>query len=157
MPSLSSSASPHAIRVKWRAGPDGWGIIKKGNRVDHDKHARRAFACQRKETTEGVWRLIFFSRSFESRPVMCEYKQLLIGAAFPFFFPLFFVVAPSSRYYGSTIIQAAGLRDKSTVIWAAAGASAISFLASLVGLYLVEKIGRRPLTLLSLLGTCPDS
>ena len=56
------------------------------------------------------------------------------------------------RYYSATIIRMSGVQDNSTVIWLAAVVAFCNFLFSLVGLYLVEKVGRRILTLGSLLG-----
>ena len=56
------------------------------------------------------------------------------------------------RYYSATIIQMSGVRDTSTIIWLAAATASVNCLFTFVGLYLVEKIGRRKLTLGSLLG-----
>ena len=47
----------------------------------------------------------------------------------------------------------AGVRDNSTAIWLAALTAAFNFLFTIVGLLLVDRIGRRPLSLASLLGT----
>lgn len=55
-------------------------------------------------------------------------------------------------YYGATIIQMSGVHDASKAIWLAAALSFVNFACSLVGMGLVEKIGRRLLTLLSLAG-----
>ncbi|GAU90253.1 hypothetical protein RvY_02699-2 [Ramazzottius varieornatus] len=55
-------------------------------------------------------------------------------------------------YYSATIIQLAGVRDTTVVIWISSLVFAINLLATLIGLGLVERIGRRPLTLFSLLG-----
>ncbi|XP_067935767.1 proton myo-inositol cotransporter-like [Watersipora subatra] len=55
-------------------------------------------------------------------------------------------------YYSASIITMAGVRSASTAIWLSALTSSVNFLFTLAGLYLVEKMGRRPLTLLSLLG-----
>uniref|UniRef100_K3WTQ4 Hexose transporter 1 n=1 Tax=Globisporangium ultimum (strain ATCC 200006 / CBS 805.95 / DAOM BR144) TaxID=431595 RepID=K3WTQ4_GLOUD len=55
-------------------------------------------------------------------------------------------------YYGATIIQMAGFTDPSTAIWLSAVVSFSNFLFTFVGIYLVDRSGRRKLTLLSLLG-----
>lgn len=55
-------------------------------------------------------------------------------------------------YYGATIIQMSGVHDASKAIWLAAATSFVNFACSFVGMGLVEKIGRRLLTLLSLAG-----
>ncbi|XP_061576880.1 proton myo-inositol cotransporter-like [Cololabis saira] len=56
-------------------------------------------------------------------------------------------------YYSATILQMAGVRDDKEAIWLAAATSATNFLFTLVGFWLVERVGRRKLTLGSLLGT----
>ena len=56
------------------------------------------------------------------------------------------------RYYSATIITMAGVRSTRTAIWLSALTNSVNFLFTMVGVYLVEKMGRRPLTLLSLLG-----
>ncbi|OWF48753.1 Proton myo-inositol cotransporter [Mizuhopecten yessoensis] len=45
-----------------------------------------------------------------------------------------------------------GVRDESTAIWISAGTAGVNFVFTLVGLWLVERIGRRPLILGSLFG-----
>ncbi|KAM9753297.1 proton myo-inositol cotransporter-like isoform 2-T4 [Menidia menidia] len=56
-------------------------------------------------------------------------------------------------YYSATILQMAGVRDEKQAIWLAAATSATNFVFTLVGVWLVERVGRRKLTLGSLLGT----
>ncbi|XP_029378561.1 proton myo-inositol cotransporter-like isoform X3 [Echeneis naucrates] len=56
-------------------------------------------------------------------------------------------------YYSATILQMAGVRDDKQAIWLAAATSASNFVFTLVGVWLVERVGRRRLTLGSLLGT----
>lgn len=55
-------------------------------------------------------------------------------------------------YYSATIIQMSGVGDKSTAVWLAAAVATINFVFSIVGVLLVERIGRRMLTLSSLAG-----
>ena len=55
-------------------------------------------------------------------------------------------------YYSATIIQMSGIRNKGLAVWLAAAVAGVNFMLSFVGFYLVEKIGRRLLTLLSLAG-----
>ena len=46
-----------------------------------------------------------------------------------------------------------GISDNvSTILWISAGVNAINFLASFIGLYLVDRVGRRLLTLVSYAG-----
>jgi SP family myo-inositol transporter-like MFS transporter 13 len=55
-------------------------------------------------------------------------------------------------YYGATIIQMAGFTDPTTAIWLSALVSFSNFLFTFVGIYLVDRAGRRLLTLGSLAG-----
>ncbi|GMF60559.1 unnamed protein product [Phytophthora fragariaefolia] len=55
-------------------------------------------------------------------------------------------------YYGATIIQMAGFTDPSTAMWLSALVSFSNFIFTFVGIYLVERAGRRLLTLGSLTG-----
>jgi len=56
------------------------------------------------------------------------------------------------RYYSATIIKMSGVEDTSTAIWLAALTASVNFIFTFVGLFLVDRIGRRPLTLGSLAG-----
>ena len=56
-------------------------------------------------------------------------------------------------YYSASIIKMAGVRDNGTAIWLAAVTAGVNFLFTLVGLALVDRLGRRKLTLGSLVGT----
>ncbi|KAL3657386.1 hypothetical protein V7S43_017705 [Phytophthora oleae] len=55
-------------------------------------------------------------------------------------------------YYGATIIQLAGFTDPTTAIWLSALVSFSNFIFTFVGIYLVDRQGRRLLTLGSLVG-----
>ncbi|XP_052781532.1 proton myo-inositol cotransporter-like [Mya arenaria] len=55
-------------------------------------------------------------------------------------------------YYSATIVKMSGVRSDEAAIWLSALTAAVNFVFTLLGLYLVEKIGRRPLTLASLIG-----
>ncbi|XP_064606088.1 proton myo-inositol cotransporter-like [Liolophura sinensis] len=55
-------------------------------------------------------------------------------------------------YYSATIIKMSGVRSNEAAIWLSAVTAFVNFVFTMVGLYLVEKIGRRPLTLGSLVG-----
>ncbi|XP_029952171.1 proton myo-inositol cotransporter-like [Salarias fasciatus] len=56
-------------------------------------------------------------------------------------------------YYSATILQMAGVRSDRQAIWLSALTSASNFMFTLVGVWLVERVGRRKLTLASLTGT----
>ncbi|ETW00560.1 hypothetical protein, variant [Aphanomyces invadans] len=55
-------------------------------------------------------------------------------------------------YYGAPIMQMAGFSQPSTAIWLAAVVAFSNFAFTFVGIYLVDRLGRRPLTLGSLAG-----
>lgn len=70
-------------------------------------------------------------------------------------FIILMLIGPSRllcRYYSATILQMAGVRDDKQAIWLTTVTSATNFVFSLVGVWLVDKVGRRKLTLGSLLG-----
>ena len=54
-------------------------------------------------------------------------------------------------YYSATIMKQAGF-DSRSAIWLSTGISLCNFIGSLVGMNLVDRLGRRSLTLTSLLG-----
>ncbi len=56
------------------------------------------------------------------------------------------------RYYSATIIKMSGVKSESAAIWLSAVTAATNFVFTFVGLYLVERIGRRSLTIGSLAG-----
>ncbi|XP_030646390.1 solute carrier family 2 member 13b [Chanos chanos] len=56
-------------------------------------------------------------------------------------------------YYSATILQMSGVRDDKMAIWLAAATAFTNFLFTLVGVWLVERVGRRKLTLGSIVGT----
>ena len=57
------------------------------------------------------------------------------------------------RYYSATIIKMSGVvSTTSAAIWLASVTAGVNFVFTFVGLYLVERIGRRPLTIASLAG-----
>lgn len=58
----------------------------------------------------------------------------------------------SCRYYSATILQMSGVQDDRLAIWLAALTAFINFIFTLVGVWLVERMGRRKLTLGSLTG-----
>jgi SP family myo-inositol transporter-like MFS transporter 13 len=55
-------------------------------------------------------------------------------------------------YYAATIIQLSGVYDPKIAVWMAAATAILNFFINFLGIYLVEKIGRRKLTLISLAG-----
>ncbi|KAL8621780.1 hypothetical protein ACOMHN_016267 [Nucella lapillus] len=55
-------------------------------------------------------------------------------------------------YYSASIIKMAGITNQHTAIWLAAMTAGVNFVFTLVGVWLVERIGRKPLILASMAG-----
>ena len=56
-------------------------------------------------------------------------------------------------YYSARILQMSGISNSvTTILWISAGVNGINFCASFIGLYLVDRVGRRLLTLVSYAG-----
>ncbi|CAD5117480.1 unnamed protein product [Dimorphilus gyrociliatus] len=77
-------------------------------------------------------------------------KALIVGCGLQLFQQLSGI--NTVMYYSATIIKMSGVEDEKKAIWLAAVTAAVNFLFTLVGIYLVEKIGRRLLTISSLVG-----
>lgn len=58
----------------------------------------------------------------------------------------------STRYYSATILQMSGVRNDRLAIWLAGLTTLTNFLFTLLGVWLVERVGRRKLTLGSIIG-----
>ncbi|XP_022099835.1 proton myo-inositol cotransporter-like isoform X2 [Acanthaster planci] len=86
-------------------------------------------------------------RILQTPPVL---KAVIVGCSLQMFQQLAGI--NTVMYYSATIIRMSGVRDNSTVIWLAAVVGFVNFLFTFVGVYLVDKIGRRILTLGSLSG-----
>lgn len=56
------------------------------------------------------------------------------------------------RYYSATILQMSGVRDDKLAIWLVTVTAFTNFLFTLLGVWLVERVGRRRLTLGSIFG-----
>ncbi|XP_077373313.1 proton myo-inositol cotransporter-like isoform X2 [Festucalex cinctus] len=56
-------------------------------------------------------------------------------------------------YYSATILQMSGVRDERRAIWLSAVTSGTNFVCTSLSIWLVDRVGRRKLTLASLMGT----
>ncbi|XP_062438467.1 proton myo-inositol cotransporter [Rhea pennata] len=91
-------------------------------------------------------------------PVICRMltypptrRALIVGCGLQMFQQLSGI--NTVMYYSATILQMSGVQDDRLAIWLAALTAFINFIFTLVGVWLVERMGRRKLTLGSLSGT----
>jgi len=78
-------------------------------------------------------------------------KALVIGCLMQLFQQLGGI--NTVMYYSASIIETTGLSpDQTTIIWYTAAVSAVNMISTVPGMFLIEKLGRRRLTLISLLG-----
>ncbi|XP_022707004.1 proton myo-inositol cotransporter-like isoform X1 [Varroa jacobsoni] len=77
-------------------------------------------------------------------------KRFIVGVMLMVFQQI--IAINTVMYYSATIIEMSGFRDKRIAIWLSAGVAFFNFAFSTVGVYLVERVGRRILTLSSLAG-----
>ncbi|KRX79551.1 Proton myo-inositol cotransporter [Trichinella sp. T6] len=77
-------------------------------------------------------------------------KALIVGCALQMFQQLSAVNVV--MYYSASIIRMGGVRNETTAMWMSAVTSAANFLGTVLGTYLIERLGRRLLVFLSLTG-----
>ncbi|XP_005104554.1 proton myo-inositol cotransporter [Aplysia californica] len=99
---------------------------------------------ERKESVSGIQHILKILKTQQVR------RALFVGSALLFFQQ--WCGINTVIYYSGTVLKMAGFPVKSA-IWLVTVPNAINFLASFIGLYLVEKVGRRPLLIGSLAGT----
>ncbi|XP_059191735.1 proton myo-inositol cotransporter-like isoform X1 [Centropristis striata] len=120
--------------------------IRGGRSVDEEYDAiRSSIEDEQKEAGAGGLVILRILRYGPTR------RALIVGCGLQMFQQLSGI--NTVMYYSATILQMAGVRDVKQAIWLAAATSATNFVFTLVGLWLVERVGRRKLTLGSLLGT----
>ncbi|XP_011536152.1 proton myo-inositol cotransporter isoform X5 [Homo sapiens] len=91
-------------------------------------------------------------------PVICRMlsypptrRALIVGCGLQMFQQLSGI--NTIMYYSATILQMSGVEDDRLAIWLASVTAFTNFIFTLVGVWLVEKVGRRKLTFGSLAGT----
>jgi SP family myo-inositol transporter-like MFS transporter 13 len=77
-------------------------------------------------------------------------RALILGCLLQFYQQLAGI--NTVMYYSAKIISMAGVSDDTTAIWLSAAVASVNFLCTFIGLYFVERVGRRKLLLASLIG-----
>ncbi|XP_019935028.2 proton myo-inositol cotransporter-like isoform X1 [Paralichthys olivaceus] len=120
--------------------------IRGGQNIEEEYDTiRTSIEEEEKEAAGGgliIWRIISHGPTR---------RALIVGCGLQMFQQLSGI--NTVMYYSATILQMGGVRDDKQAIWLAAATSATNFVFTLVGVWLVERVGRRKLTLGSLLGT----
>lgn len=117
-------------------------IRSPGADIDGELQAITGAVNEAQEQQTGISRVLRYG------PVR---KALIVGCLLQLFQQISGI--NTVMYYSASIITMAGVRDQSMAIWLAAATAFVNFFGTFIGLYFVEKLGRRPLTLGSLLGT----
>ncbi|XP_039512627.1 solute carrier family 2 member 13b isoform X2 [Pimephales promelas] len=121
------------------------GRIRGGANVEEEYESiRRSIEEERSESSGGpvLWRILTYAPTR---------RALIVGCGLQMFQQLSGI--NTVMYYSATIIQMSGVRDDHMAIWLAAATAFTNFMFTLLGVWLVERVGRRKLTLGSILGT----
>ncbi|XP_053572564.1 proton myo-inositol cotransporter [Bombina bombina] len=119
----------------------------RGNQTIDEEYDSIKNSIDEEEKEMGAGGLVIY-RMFIYPPTR---RALLVGCGLQMFQQLAGI--NTVMYYSATILQMSGVNDDSMAIWLAAVTAFTNFSFTLVGVWLVEKVGRRKLTLGSLAGT----
>ncbi|XP_051238860.1 proton myo-inositol cotransporter isoform X4 [Dicentrarchus labrax] len=119
--------------------------IRGGQNIDEEYDTIRTSIEEEEKEASGGLVILRILRHGPTR------RALIVGCGLQMFQQLSGI--NTVMYYSATILQMAGVRDDNQAIWLAAATAATNFVFTLVGVWLVERVGRRKLTLGSLLGT----
>ncbi|XP_016113486.1 proton myo-inositol cotransporter-like [Sinocyclocheilus grahami] len=118
--------------------------IRGGVNVDEEYESIRSSIEEEKiDAGEGpvLWRILTFAPAR---------RALIVGCGLQMFQQLSGI--NTVMYYSATILQMSGVQDDQMAIWLASATAFTNFLFTLVGVWLVERVGRRKLSLASILG-----
>ncbi|KAL4656779.1 proton myo-inositol cotransporter-like [Arapaima gigas] len=121
--------------------------IRGNQNIDEEYDTIKTSIEEEQEDSEGdglvIWRMLTYPPTRRALAVGCGLQmfQQLSGIN-------------TVMYYSATILQMSGVRDDKLAIWLAAATAFTNFLFTLLGVWLVERVGRRRLTLGSIFGTC---
>ncbi|XP_026095303.1 proton myo-inositol cotransporter-like [Carassius auratus] len=119
--------------------------IRGGVNVDEEYESIRSSIEEEKiDAGEGpvLWRILTFAPAR---------RALIVGCGLQMFQQLSGI--NTVMYYSATILQMSGVQDDQMAIWLASATAFTNFLFTLLGVWLVDRVGRRKLTLGSILGT----
>ncbi|XP_078275999.1 proton myo-inositol cotransporter-like isoform X2 [Rhinoraja longicauda] len=115
------------------------------NIEDEYESIKSSIEEEQREVGEGgsvLWKMLTYPPTF---------RALIVGCGMQLFQQLSGI--NTVMYYSATILQMSGVQDDKLAIWLAAVTAGTNFIFTMVGVWLVEKVGRRKLTLCSLAGT----
>ncbi|XP_051889582.1 proton myo-inositol cotransporter-like isoform X3 [Pristis pectinata] len=115
------------------------------NIEDEYESIKNSIEEEKREAGEGgavLWKILTYPPTF---------RALIVGCGMQLFQQLSGI--NTVMYYSATILQMSGVQDDKLAIWLAAVTAGTNFIFTMVGVWLVEKVGRRKLTLCSLAGT----
>ncbi|XP_066543296.1 proton myo-inositol cotransporter isoform X2 [Amia ocellicauda] len=119
--------------------------IRGNQNIDEEYDSIKNSIDEEKDTGGGglvIWRMLSYPPAR---------RALLVGCGLQMFQQLAGI--NTVMYYSATILQMSGVKDDKLAIWLAAVTALTNFIFTLLGVWLVEKVGRRKLTLWSMAGT----
>ncbi|KAJ8381829.1 hypothetical protein SKAU_G00026070 [Synaphobranchus kaupii] len=120
--------------------------IRGNQNIDEEYDSIKNSIEEEEKDSEGggpvIWRMLTYSPTR---------RALIVGCGLQIFQQLAGI--NTVMYYSATILQMSGVRDDKLAIWLAAVTAFTNFLFTLVGVWLVDRVGRRRLTLGSIIGT----
>ncbi|ELU00716.1 hypothetical protein CAPTEDRAFT_175747 [Capitella teleta] len=122
--------------------------IRGTENIDHElEEIRSSYAEAHACTSEAEGSSSTFVRALKTPHVR---RALIVGCGLQLFQQICGI--NTVMYYSATIIKMSGVKDASLAIWLSSLTAGVNFIFTFVGLYLVERMGRRRLTLFSVVG-----
>ncbi|XP_032895191.1 proton myo-inositol cotransporter isoform X1 [Amblyraja radiata] len=121
-------------------------LIRETQNIDDEYESIKSSIEEEQREVRGggsvLWKMLTYPPTF---------RALIVGCGMQLFQQLSGI--NTVMYYSATILQMSGVQDDKLAIWLAAVTAGTNFIFTMVGVWLVEKVGRRKLTLCSLAGT----
>ncbi|XP_077988286.1 proton myo-inositol cotransporter-like [Glandiceps talaboti] len=122
-------------------------LMRGGFGVDEEIEEIQRSVCEQDEEMQRRGKKAVIVQMLQTPPVR---RALIVGCGMQMFQQLAGI--NTVMYYSATIIKMSGVQDDRLAIWLAAVVAFINFAFTAVGVYLVEKLGRRGLSLASMTG-----